>query len=180
MSNTEQTGGRDRVVATVPNITDYRPLVVAPDGRFLMPGRCNVVVDVVGEQRLARVEIDAELIDRRYRIIRLEAFPPPGEGLDLELIRALDVTNYLQAGVAHLVKYERQDGNTYTAEHPIDSPDPLIEVAMIYSVAHAVGLHPTRQVQTSKGLPSHNAAAQWVKRARDAGYLPPTTRGAAS
>jgi hypothetical protein len=169
-----------RLDATVPDITDYRTIVDAPDGRMLMPGRCNVVVDVTGEPRLARVEIDAELIDRRYRITRLQAFAPPGEGLDLELIRALDVTNYLQAGVAHRVKYERQDGNTYSVEYPIANPDPLIEVALIYSVAHAVGLPPTQQVQTSKRLPSQNAAAQWVKRARAAGYLPPTRKGAAS
>ena len=61
----------------------------------------------------------------------------------------------------------------------MENPDPLVPVALTYSVAHAVGQAPTKAVQTFKGV-SHAAAAQWVKRARDAGYLPETSRGKAS
>jgi hypothetical protein len=57
----------------------------------------------------------------------------------------------LQYGVAHRVKYERRDGNTYTAENPVENPDPLLQVALRYSVAYDVGQAPTEVVQTFKG-----------------------------
>ena len=179
VENAEHSGAHYRTTATTPTIPDYRPLVDMKKGRLLMPARCTVVVEVTGLDGLAHVELGLELIGRRYQVTRLEASPPAGSGLDLELVRKLDVPLYARYGVAHLVIMESPEGEQYTASSPLENPDPLWPVATTYSVAYALGEPPTAAVATDLGI-SHAAAAQRVKRARDAGYLPPTEKGRAS
>ena len=86
---------------------------------------------------------------------------------------------FIRHGVAHLVILESIEGERYTAQRPMENPDPLWRVATTYSVAYALGEPPTEAVAERLRI-SHGAAAQRVKRARDAGYLPPTTKGRAS
>ncbi len=179
MNNTEQSRVSYRFSANAPLGTSYRPLIDVERGRMLMPAEVTATVDVTGEPGLAHVDIDLELIDRRYRITRLEATPPGGAGLDIEALRRVDITDAVAAGVAHKVVLESADGERYSSESPIDNPDPLWSVALTYSVAHAVGAPPTKAVAERLRI-SRDAAAQRVKRARDTGYLPLTEKGRAS
>ncbi len=50
----------------------------------------------------------------------------------------------------------------------------LREVAQVYLAAEQ---HPTRAVQDHFASPSYSTAAHWVAKARQRGFLPPTTRG---
>jgi hypothetical protein len=167
------------IKADTPTVPEYRALVETPYGRMLMPTKCFVHVLVTGDPGLAEVFLDVELIDRRYVITRLLATPPPGGGLDIETVRALDTASYIRRGVANRIIMESSDGQTYTAEQPMESPNPLWPVATAYAVAHALGEPPTMAVARDLRI-SQAAAAQRVKRAREAGFLPATRRGARS
>ncbi len=85
----------------------------------------------------------------------------------------------MRQAISHRVVLESVDGDSYSAQSPMESPDPLWAVALVYWIAYAVGENPTAAVAEDLGV-SRGAAAQRVKRARDAGYLPPTTSGRAS
>lgn len=170
---------RYRPIGTAPMVPDYRPLVEVDAGRLVMPRVCTVTVHVTGEPGLMRATFDLELIGRRYETVRLEAVPPDGGGLDFEAVRRLKASSFIRHGVASLVVLESNDGDRYTSEHPIDNPDPLWPVALTYSVAHALGEPPTKAVAEQLNI-SRDAAAQRVKRAREAGYLPATEKGRAS
>jgi hypothetical protein len=179
MSNKESQGAHLRVTSEVAVIPDYRTLVDLPNARLLAPSRCSVRVDVEGEAGLAFAKFDVGLIDRRFRVLRLTAEPNEGDGLNLYEVQRLDMGYILRAGLAHLIQLRTQDGEVFTAEHPVESPDPHVNIALAYSVAHALGDHPVAFVARDLGI-SAGAAAQRVRRARAAGYLPPTTPGKAS
>lgn len=148
-----------------------------------MPASLTVQVEWENRPDLARLVLALELgpDERRYRITRLEATPPPGGGIDRDRLRLLDLPGIIRAGVAHLVVLKSKDGETFTAERPLEGEqrDPLLYVALVYSVAYAIGENPTAAVADALNI-SRDAAAQRVKRARDAQYLPPTSRGRAS
>ena len=75
-------------------------------------------------------------------------------------MRRVDVSSFIRHGVAHLVVLESTDGERYSAEHPIDNPDPLWPVALTYSVAHALGEPPTTAVaEQLRHLPGCRRAA---------------------
>lgn len=179
MSTTEEPRVHYRTTSTGPTVPDYRPLVEVGPGRMITPAACTVHVEVTGEPGLAHVTMNLELIERRYRITRMEATPPAGAGLDVEAIRRLTLPKFARHGIQHLIVFESTDGERYTAERPMENPDPLWRVALAYSTAYAFGEDPTAAVATDEQI-SHAAAAQRVKRAREAGYLPPTERGKAS
>lgn len=66
------------------------------------------------------------------------------------------------------------------AGRPVDrGPDHFAEVARVYSLALAAGLPPTLAVMQQLGPVGKATASRWVRGARDAGLLPPTTRGRA-
>ena len=179
MSNSENQGAHLRVTSKVPVVPDYRTLVELPNARLLAPSRCSVRVDIDGAAGLAFAEFDVGLIDRRFRLLRLTAEPNDGEFLDLVALQRLDMGLILRAGLAHLIQLETKTGETFTAERPLDSADPHANIALAYSVAHAFGVHPVMAVAHDLGI-SQGAAAQRVRRARAAGYIPPTTPGKAS
>jgi hypothetical protein len=167
----------------VPDVTDYRPLFEVPAGRLLVPGRCEVSyrsVDLDDEDATTTTgtaDIEVELVDRRYRVQRLSVESLDRLGVSASLMdRAMNLSGSLSE-IGHLVRFERQDGNDVTVEST--RSDPLLHVAAVYSVAFAMGSNPTSAVAAAKGV-KVNAAAQWVRRAREAGYLPPTTKGRAS
>src|SRR5690349_14757439 len=56
----------------------YRPLVELPSGRLMTPWRFNFEIDVDGEPGLASVDLDIQLVGRRYVVTRLAASPRPG------------------------------------------------------------------------------------------------------
>jgi hypothetical protein len=179
MSKEEQPRVHYRPKGSLPKAPEYRPLVEIEAGRLMAPVSAAVDVNVSNEPGLAHFRLDVELIDRRYQTVRLEATPPPGAGLDFEAVRRVRVPEMMRDGLASLIVYESVDGESYTAERPLDNPDPLWPVALTYSVAHALGQPPTLAVAERLRI-SAGAAAQRVKRARDAGYLPATTKGRAS
>jgi hypothetical protein len=132
-----------------------------------------------GEPRLGRATMTVELIDGVYRVTALIAEGPEDSWLDLEAVRAMRFSELVVQGLVKAVRYHHDDGKTYTAEKPLPEQDPLRFVALTYAMARAAGQHPTARVAEDLGI-SREAAAQRVKRARDAGYLPPTEPGKVS
>jgi hypothetical protein len=123
------------------------------------------------------IEVTLTLVDRTYQITELRS----EAGLDF---RALAGATGLVAALAEVVAHEMilttTTGDTYSVDHPLEDPvDPLWRVAITYSAAHAVGQPPTKAVAEALGI-TPGAAAQRVRRAREAGYLPPTKSGKAS
>jgi hypothetical protein len=76
-----------------------------------------------------------------------------------------------QALRGHVVLGRDDEGGSHWT--PPDSDDPVV----IYLTARACGEHPTKAVAAQLGI-SHAAAAQRIARARKAGLIPPTKRGA--
>lgn len=168
-----------RVTSKVPTVADYRTLVELPAAVLKAPARCEVRVDVTGLPGLAHAVFDVGLIGRRFRVLRLEAEPNAGYGLDIPAVQRLPMGTILRGGLAHLIRLETVDGESFSADRPIVPDDPHVVVALAYSVAHALGGHPVLAVAEDMNI-SPAAAAQRVRRARARGYLPPTTPGKAS
>jgi hypothetical protein len=179
MSNDGAAEVQMRVSSKVPAFADYRPLVDLPAAKLVAPARCEVRVDVTGSPGLASAVFDVGLIERRFRILRLVAEPADGYGLDPYEVQRLDMGLILRGGIEHLIRWEGADGTSFSADRPMDPDDPHVGIAVAYSVAHALGGHPVVAVAHDLGI-SAGAAAQRVRRARAAGYLPPTTPGKAS
>lgn len=167
------------ITATAPEGTGYRPLVEVERWRYLVPERAVVDVAVTGHRCLSRVVLELELVDERgYHESRIDITAAPGgPRIDFLDLRVSVRAGWEQAGIAHLARLEAADGTVYTPDAPID--DPLMSVALTYSTAAAVGAPPVQFVAERLGITA-GAASQRVKRARDAGYLPPTTPGVVS
>jgi hypothetical protein len=174
-----------RVTAEVPAVPDYTPLLDFPSGRFLAPTKCRLMIEVEGEPGLTNVEATMALRERRYVIetITAHAFNWDPVGVDRAAIQRLPLGRLLRTAIGPHVQIEQEYGTeasrftrTYRAA---DNADPLWRVALVYSIAHAFGEPPTTAVADDLGI-TRGAAAQRVRRAREADYLPPTTQGRAS
>ncbi|CAN5658638.1 hypothetical protein BH24ACT5_BH24ACT5_13150 [soil metagenome] len=173
-----------RVTAPPQPVPDYSPLIEATAGRLLAPTTANIVIDVSGEPHLGQVVAELALVDRRYRIVKLEATPPDDSWLDIEALRRVDVGGCARGAIEHLVRFEQMlvEGEAsirWAMSRRIADVDNLAAVATVYAVAYAFGERPTKAVVEAFGL-SQAAAAHRVMRARAAGYLLPTTQGRAS
>jgi hypothetical protein len=159
---------------------EYRPLVETDGWRFLVPVAATIDVEVTGHRCLSRVVVDVELIDRGYRETRIELTArPDGQTLDFYDLRAPLRCSWEQAGIAHLARLVSPTGQTFDVDRPVPDADPMMNVALTYATAASVNAPPVQFVAERFGI-SPGAAAQRVKRARDAGYLPPTTPGTVS
>ena len=175
----DRQGKHYRTTVELPIIPDYRPLGESGVAAELWaPAAMTVRVLVDGDDRLASVELGLELRDGRYRTTRLVAEPPAGSWLDLEAVRELNYSRHLVDALAGRVEARFRSGDTYTAERPMENPDPLWPVALCYTVARALNQNPTVAVAERFGI-EHAAAAQRVRRARAKGFLPPTQQGRA-
>jgi hypothetical protein len=165
----------ERVYTLPPRRTDaYRPLGESgPAGQ--LEGRERVTVVLEGKL-FGTIEIEHLLIDRIYRAVKLTAVGPSSPGyIDFESLRRTNLRTWTRRALAGNVRAVTPHG-TYTADSSLSNPDPLWAVALTYVTARATGDNPTAAVAEDFGL-THSAAAQRVKRARDKGYLPPTTPG---
>ena len=168
-----------RVTSTLPTVTRYAAIQHSEIGTLEGPANCTVVVNVEHVPGVKRMTLEVELAERRYNITNISVDAPPGESIDLLLFKTMSFGAYLRAGIAHHIRFEDADGNVFSADRPMESPDKLMPVALEYSVAHALRQNPTKAVADKFGL-STTAAAGRVKRARAKGLLPATTVGKAS
>lgn len=168
-----------RVTSTLPTVARYAAIQNSEAGTLEGPVHCSVVVNVENVPGVKRMTLEVELVERRYNITNISVDAPPGESIDLALFKTMNFGAYLRAGIAHLIRFEDADGNVFSADQPMESPDKLMPVALEYSVAYALRQPPTKAVADKFGL-SATAAAGRVKRARAKGLLPETTVGKAS
>lgn len=78
---------------------------------------------------------------------------------------------------AAAARADRKHLDGFTARRGDEDPDAFYQrVAAAYRAASAAGLHPTSALADTAGV-GHSTAAQWVARARQRGYLPPTQKG---
>jgi hypothetical protein len=151
---------------------DYRPLVdLGARGRLEAPAWFTATLNP------GPIEVTLTLVERTYRITGLRS----DAGLDLRaLAGATGLMGALAETVANQMILTTTTGDVYSVDHPLEPPvDPLWLVAITYSAAHAVGQPPSKAVAERLGITA-GAAAQRVRRARGAGYLPPTSAGKAS
>jgi hypothetical protein len=176
-----------RVRCDIPKAALYKPLASSgPRGTLEAPERFDIVIDVEGygaggpgRRGLRRMTIGMELQGGRYVPITLSAVGPEGGWLDIEDIRDYAYGPQLRQALAGAVRLVADSGETFSTSRPMTDPDPLWQVALVYSVALAQGEHPTKAVAHDLGLTAA-AAAQRVRRARAKGFLPPTTPGKVS
>jgi hypothetical protein len=123
--------------------------------------------------------LDVRLIDGRYETTRLEARQRDGgPPITADTLRELPLRQTI-AAVA-----ERMAGLATDPEGDVrrisfgGATEGLEEVAVIYAVAYAVGIRPTKAVADRLSLPSSTASKR-VMAARKAGLLPPATPGKA-
>lgn len=160
--------------------TEYCPLVESAWGRFLMPVDATITVTTTGPTWQAKVVMDLVLDGRFYRNHCLYVQAQPGHSVRLvDFITSTQLAQWAQWGIASVTRLEAADGTTYSRNHRIPNPDPLMVTALEYASAAAVGAWPSKAVAEHFGI-SDDAAAQRVKRARDKGYLPATTQGKVS
>ena len=180
MGNDEEWNPGWTVRAKVVPGTPYSPLVTTAVGQIRTPSRLTVIVDAHGRPDIERITFEVALVGRRYHVQRLEAVALPGGGIELSDLGRLPLSRFFEHAIASKFELVTPDGETYSAEQPVPEPiDPLHQVAITYSAAVAVGRPPTQAVAEDLGITA-NAAAQRVRRAREAGYLPPTTPGKVS
>jgi hypothetical protein len=172
-----------KVRAKIPKGASYSRLGESgPAGTLEAPDYCPVEVTFegpgaeLGRNGLARLDLWLELQDGRYNVVRLEATAPKGGRLDIEEVRAFSYAPRLRQALMGSVRRVTDEGEAFSADRPMDDPDPLWMVALIYATARATGEHPTKAVAHDLGIPE-TAAAQRVRRARAKGYLPATTPG---
>lgn len=101
--------------------------------------------------------------------------PSPG-GIDLEAVRRFNYRPALRQALAGVVRPITGEGELLSTQRKPSGTDPNWDVALGYVIARAVGDNPTAAVAEDFGI-SRSAAAQRVRRARQLGYLPKTTRG---
>lgn len=111
-----------------------------------------------------------------------------GRPVDSAGLRLVPVTNLVAAVVANFVwDVEPSEGGPQWTEFlnvaPADAAagptdDALRKAAIVYAVAYACGLPPTKTVMTNLGL-ARSTAGRWVTLARERGFLGPTTPGRA-
>lgn len=170
----------ETVRAELLDASDYRPVLDTPEGRLLMATPLCIVVQFAGEPHVRQLRLTVELVDRRYVIRSIELEPGVVAGELFPRLRVRDVGRWLHRAASHESRFESADGVTYTSTDPMPEPiDPVWPVVLAYSTAHLVGRPPTQAVADRLGI-SHAAAANRVKRARAAGYLPTTEPGKAS
>lgn len=157
---------RDTAKVTVewPEPDDYCAL--GDDGipaRIPVPRRATIQTD--------DVTLELELTDGRYAVVSVRAdkgvlasstgddvFVPRARTIPAELAEAL-AAEYFPAGI----------------EGPPEHQG-YVDAALHYALSYACGVSPTLAVSEAMRV-SQSAAAQLVRRARQLGYLPNTTRG---
>ena len=128
------------------------------------------------------VELTVKLRGRCYVTTDLHVVSPAeDDGLDLVVLLLGDIplTHLIRQSMRSSFIVVTPNGRTYPAYALPDDLDPVWKTAVIYTAAHAIYDKPTKAVADYFRI-SRDAAAHRVKRARKAGYLPPTTPGKAS
>lgn len=198
-----QQSDRFEVHLVWPRAGPYRPLgETGPAATVEAPA--SVIVHVLAPMHRKRfegpaeVELHLELEEGQYVIAELHVWARPGAagerrsrpylqgqslpgaesgGIDFEAVRSFNYRRVLRQGLAGVVRpvSDQGDGLLSTQRKP-PGVDPNWDVALAYVIAKAVGDNPTQAVAHDLGI-SQPAAAQRVRRARQLGYLPKTTRG---
>jgi len=81
------------------------------------------------------------------------------------------------AAARRAAEFIEHPGKSTRGRQPFYDEDHFVEVARIYSEALLAGRPPTLAVAKTHNV-SKSTAAHWISRARDKGYLPPTSQGA--
>jgi hypothetical protein len=123
---------------------------------------------------LASLTLDVRLIDGRYVVTQLEAHGPEGGQLDVEAVRRFPIAQMLRRTLPGML--ERGAGTAEALVRLRREPDSPERVALVYRLAELFGDAPTSAVAADLHI-SQPAAAQRVRRARQAGLLPPARRG---
>jgi hypothetical protein len=124
--------------------------------------------------------------------VHIESTDWPPRPMGSQLWRSVPIASlidrdaYWQANTGH-AEMDRVEGPLFTRGRKVVGADgavlapaeALAEVASVYRNAWGRGLNPTQAVAEALSL-SRSAAAKRVRRARDAGLLPETTRGRAA
>jgi hypothetical protein len=175
-----------RPAVAVPADAAWVPLGPSgPRGALEAPDRLDIEVKVTGygnrrgRAGLAAMRLHVELQAGMYRVTRLTADGPARGYLDIERVREFTYGPALRQALSGAVRLVEGD-DVHTAANPVAEADrPLWRVALTYSLARATGANPTTAVAEDLGV-NQAAAAQRVKRARQRGFLPPTTPGRTS
>jgi hypothetical protein len=136
---------------------------------------------------MAELELWLALVDGRYVIHSVQATGPEGQGLDIEALRRVNFSKAVRRltrqvlGFHHFPHgedlddiYSQQGWLRARAKKAGQPTEPTMaeQVAYFYTVARLLGDHPTKAVAEGLGI-SADAAAQRVRRARQAGLIQP-------
>ncbi len=116
------------------------------------------------------LDLELELVDRRYRCRELKMYQRPG-GAEItgERLRSVPVATFMKNGVALIADLNPTVPLPEMAKNgPTD--ENLMWVAWLYRLAYAVGDSPKQAVASSFGL-AQSTAGRWISRARDAKFL---------
>jgi hypothetical protein len=122
---------------------------------------------------------DGRLVCEEVTLRRVDGGPP----VTTESLRRVPLAGIVGAGLRGSVLESGEDGvrpfsipSDVAAHGPTDQA--LRAAATVYRFSHALGEPPTKAVAASLGL-THSTAARWVAKARERGYLGPTSQGRA-
>jgi len=120
------------------------------------------------------VALTVELREGRYDVTELQVNADHGPPIAVRGLQTIRIPEIVRRGLRDEVTIRRttEYGATTTGVSRDD------EVPLVYLLARAVGDDPTKAVQEEFKMTTRQAAAQRVARARKAGRIPPTTRGA--
>lgn len=124
----------------------------------------------------------------RYRTNRIVITDETGSGsVDSQVLRNLPVTQWSQQAIFNALLGQSPTAQGWSIGESIDqsfaddgpTDQALRTFAAIYKYALAAGAPPLKTVQEFAGF-GKPKASDWTRRAREAGFLPPTTRGKAN